>query len=81
MTKQSFPDSLNTKPIDFLNKKITIEGIKESIKYLKTKKAPVLDNLKNEMIKCFDRNMTEDLQTLFNNIMESSYYPTSWNQG
>ena len=25
--------------------------------------------------------MIEHLQTLFNNIMESGYYPTSWNQG
>ena len=25
--------------------------------------------------------MTEQLQTSFNNIMESGYYPTSWNQG
>ena len=33
------------------------------------------------MIKCSDRNITEHLQTLFNNIMESGYYPTSWNQG
>ena len=33
------------------------------------------------MIKYSDRNMIEHLQTLFNNIMESGYYPTSWNQG
>ena len=26
-------------------------------------------------------NMIEHLQTLFNNIMESDYYLTSWNQG
>ena len=48
---------------------------------MKTKKAPGLDNITNEMIKCSDRNMIEHLQTLFNNIMESGYYPTSWNQG
>ena len=33
------------------------------------------------MMRCSDRKMTEHLQTLFNNIMKSSYYPTSWNQG
>ena len=33
------------------------------------------------MMKCFDRNMIEHLHTLFNNIIESYYYPTSWNQG
>ena len=35
----------------------------------------------NEMIKCSDRNMIKHLRTLFNNIMESGYYPISWNQG
>ena len=48
---------------------------------MKTKKAPGLDNITNEMIKFSDRNMIEHLQTFFNNIMESGYYPTSWNQG
>ena len=33
------------------------------------------------MIKGFDRNMTESLHTLFNSIMESGFYPSSWNQG
>ena len=75
LTKQNFPEPLNTKPIDSLNQKITIEEIKESIKYLKTKKAPGLDNITNEMIKCSDRNMMEHLQTLFNKIMVSGYYP------
>ena len=62
-------------------KKIAVAQIEESIKYLKNKKAPGLDNLTNAMTKCFDRTMTEHLYTLFNNIMESGYYPTSWNQG
>ena len=79
LTKQNLPEPLNTKPIDSLNQKITIEEIKESIKYLKTQKAPGLNNITNKMIKCFDRNMIEHLQTLFNNIMESGYYPTSLN--
>ena len=78
MTKQDFPEPLNTKPIDSLNQKITIEEIKKSIKYLKTKKAPGLDQRNDKM---FCRNMIEHLQTLFNNIMESGYYPTSWNRG
>ena len=80
MAKQNFLEPLNSKPIDSLNQKLTIEEIKESIKYLKTKKAPGLDNITNEMIKCSDRNMIEHPQTLFSKIMESSYYPTSWNQ-
>ena len=77
LTKQNFLEPLNSKPIDSLNQKLTIEEIKESIKYLKTKKAPGLDNITNEMIKCSDRHMIEHLQTLFNKIMESGYYPTS----
>ena len=42
LTKQNFSKPLNTKPIDSLNQKTTIEEIKKSIKYLKTKKAPGL---------------------------------------
>ena len=81
MTKQDFPEPLDTKPLDSLNQKITIQEIKESIKHLKTKKAASLENITNEMIKCSDSNMIERLQTLFNNIMEYGYYPTSWTQG
>ena len=81
LTKEDFPEPLNTKPTDSLNEKITIKEIKVGIKYLKTKKVPGLDNMTNEMIKCSDRNVIEHLQTLFNSIMESGYYPTSWNQG
>ena len=76
MTKQDFSEPLNTKPIDSLNQRTTIEEIKESIKYLKTIKAPGLDNITNEMMKYSDRNMIEHLQTLLNSIMESGYYPT-----
>ena len=48
---------------------------------MKTKKVPCLDNITNEMIQYSDWNMSEHLQTLFNDIMESGYYPISWNQG
>ena len=81
MRKQNFPEPFNIKPIHSLNQKITIEEIKESINYLKTKKATSLDNITNKMIKCSDKNMIEHLQTLFIIFMESSYYPTSRNQG
>ena len=81
MRKQNFPEPFNIKPIHSLNQKITIEEIKESINYLKTKKATSLDNITNEMIKCSDRNIIEHLQTLFIIFMESSYYPSSRNQG
>ena len=64
----------------FYIKKIAIEQIKENIKYLKTEKVPCLDNITNKMIQYSNWNMIEHLQTLFNDIMESGYYPTSWNQ-
>ena len=81
MTKEDFPEPLNNKPIYYLNPKITIQDIKETIKYWKIIKAPGLDNIRNEMIKRSDRNMIEHVQTLFNSIIESGYYPTSWDQG
>ena len=68
MTKQDFSEPLNTKPIDSLNQRTTIEEIKESIKYLKTIKAPGLDNITNEMMKSSDKNMIEHLQTLLYEI-------------
>ena len=34
LKKKDFPEPLNTKPIDSLNQKITVQEIKESIKYL-----------------------------------------------
>ena len=37
LAKQNFPEPLNTKTTDSLNQQLTIEKIKESIKYLKTK--------------------------------------------
>ena len=33
------------------------------------------------MMKCFYRDITEHLHTLFNSIMESGCCPTSWNEG
>ena len=36
-------------------------------------------NDKNEMIKCSDGNFVIDINFV-NNIMESGYYPTPWNQ-
>ena len=73
-------EPFNTKAIASPDQKIKIEEIEESIKYFKTKKAPGLNNITNEMIKYSDRDMTEHLQTLFDDIMESGYYPTCWNQ-
>ena len=32
------------------------------------------------MIKCSDKNVIKHLQTLFNIVMKSEYYPNSWNE-
>ena len=50
LTKQDFPEPLNTKQIDSLNQKMTRKEIKESIKYLKTEKAPGLDQRNDKML-------------------------------
>ena len=78
--KHEFLEPSNTKPVDSLNQKITIEEIKKSFKSFKSEKVQGLDNAVNEMIKCLDKSITKNLQTLFINIMESGYYPNSWNQ-
>ena len=77
-TKHKFPETSNIKLIDSLNQRISIEEIKKIVKSLKTQKAQGLDNTANEMMKCLDK--TNNLQTLFINIMESGYFPDSWNQ-
>ena len=77
-TKHKFPETSNIKLIDSLNQRISIEEIKKIVKSLKTQKAQGLDNTANEMMKCLDK--TNNLQTLFINIMESGYFPDFWNQ-
>ena len=77
-TKHKFPETSNIKLIDSLNQRISIEEIKKIVKSLKTQKAQGLDNTANEMMKYLDK--TNNLQTLFINIMESGYFPDSWNQ-
>ena len=77
-TKHKFPETSNIKLIDSLNQRISIEEIKKIVKSLKTQKAQGLDNTASEMMKYLDK--TNNLQTLFINIMESGYFPDSWNQ-
>ena len=74
-------EPVNTQILDSLNNEITLDEIKENIKLLKNKKAPGLDSITNEMIKCSNEIMIKHLQTLFNAILNSGYYPQSWNHG
>ena len=60
--KHKFPETSNIKPIDSLNQRITTEEIKEIVKSLKSQKAQGLDNKTNEMMKCLDNSITNNLK-------------------
>ena len=47
----------------------------------KNNKAAGLDNICNEMFKCANYNVTNLIQTIFNNILLAGTYPKSWNKG
>ena len=67
--------------LESLNEKISIEEIENSLKNLKDKKIPGLDNLNPEMIKCVKGELLRDILKLFNEILETGKYPKKWNQG
>lgn len=58
---------------------ITSDEIQKAVKYLKNKKAPGLDGIKNEMSKCFNVILLVKIEELLNNFLNSSYYPDAWN--
>jgi len=51
------------------------------ISKLKSKKAPGMDTLLNEMIKHGRYYLIPSLETLFNDIFETGTFPTEWNIG
>ena len=60
---------------------ISIEEIAKAIKKLKTKKAAGLDRIRNEMIKTSSEFIKSSLEKLFNLILRSGVFPTSWSNG
>ena len=60
---------------------ISIEDIAKAIKKLKTKKAAGLDRIRNEMIKTSSEFIKSSLEKLFNLILKSGVFPTSWSNG
>ena len=52
---------------------------KQGIKRLKTKKAPGTDCISSEMIKCSNNALLSKITKLFNLILDSGYYPETWN--
>ena len=59
----------------------SIEEIHKAIKNLKNKKAAGLDGIRNEMIKTSSSFIKYPLEKLFNLILQSGTFPTSWSNG
>ena len=53
----------------------TLEEIKHRIKRLKTKKAPGVDCISSEMIKCSKNALLSKITKLFSLILDYGYYP------
>ena len=65
--------------LDQLNKPFDLEEIKQGIKRLKTKKAPGTACILSEMTKCSNNILLSKITKLFNLILDSGYYPETWN--
>ena len=63
---------------DILNSPITDEEIIISIKTLKNGKACGIDNITNEMIKCFSVKNVVFLRNLFNMVFQTGTVPQDW---
>ena len=63
---------------DILNSPITDEEIIISIKTLKNGKACGIDNITNEMIKCFSVKNVFVLINLFNMVFQTGAVPQNW---
>ena len=89
LQKQTVCNSFNNEKIklrnklnlDQLNKPFDLEEIKQGIKRLKTKKAQGIDCISSEMIKCSNNALLSKITKLFNLILDSGYYPETWNHG
>jgi hypothetical protein len=61
-----------------VNTNITCHEIELFIKNLSNNKAPGIDGIKNEMLKCCSTIILPYLLELFNSILEKGCYPTDW---
>ena len=68
-------------PRNKLDDPISEIEIISTTKKLKTKKAPGLDRIRNEMLKCGIHYLASSLSILFNTILKSGYLPASWSKG
>ena len=69
---------MNEMFIDELDRSISKEEVRQSIRNLKQGKAPGLDNLCGEYLKNAEANITPFLTLLFNKIYDSSCFPSEW---
>ena len=64
-----------------MNVPITEKEVETNIGELKAKKSPRFDRITNEMLKCTNSQGIKMLTMLFNKILKSGIFPTSWNYG
>jgi len=63
---------------ELLNSVITAEEVVEGMHHLKTGKAPGVDGVLSEMLKCSSSYIVQYLVKMFNTIWESGTFPRSW---
>ena len=89
LQKQTVCNSFNNEKIklrnklnlDQLNKPFNLEEIKQGIKILKTKKAPGIDCISSEMIKCSNNALLSKITKLLNLMLHYGYYTKAGNHG
>ena len=67
--------------VEELDTDIINEEVRVAIKNMKTKKAPGQDGLTVEVYKSFNNELINLLTKLFNNVLRTGEYPTTWAQG
>ena len=69
---------MNEMCIDELDRPISKEEVRQSIRNLKQGKAPGLDNICGEYLKHAEANITPFFTLLFDKIYDSSCFPSEW---
>ena len=64
-----------------MNVPINEKEVEENIGNMKANKSPGIDRIMNEMLKCTNSQGIKMLTILFNKILKSGIFPTSWNYG
>jgi hypothetical protein len=67
--------------LNILNDNITVEEVTNAVSKLKNKKAPGLDLIPAECVKCIIDFIKPHLVELFNYILSKEEYPDTWSEG